>query len=73
MTSGITISPSGVKYIFTVDGFDKIVAWEVHEFGARPRSMRGSKIPKKYFCEIFDIEKPPRTVSYQPTIGPVLC
>lgn len=65
--SGLLTRPDGTKYIFRYhDG--EWWAWDIHSNPCRGMSHKWGKLPKGYVTK-FDIDNPPKTVSYQPILG----
>ena len=67
--TGIIQIGSG-KYIFRDDHAHEpsIWAWGVHSDYSRSKVHKWNKIPNNANVELFDIDNPPSTVSYQPLL-----
>lgn len=69
---GLIITKSGKTYLFRDDhGHDPCFwAWDIHENGEGDRLVthKWKKLPKQSFVCEFDLEKPPKTVSFIPII-----
>jgi hypothetical protein len=66
MTGLITIK--GIKYVFRDDVDDVILAWEIHSDYSRGMTHKWGGLPEGPI-ELFDIDNPPRTVSYLPILN----
>lgn len=67
--TGLIYLKSGT-YIFRDDHAqgDKVWAWEIHSDFNRAKVHKWEQLPDGP-VELFDIEKPPQTVSFQPLIA----
>lgn len=68
--TGLITTRSGTTYIFRDDhGHGKgIWAWNIHGDYNKAMVYKWKKIPRHTHIELFDIEDPPETVSYQPLL-----
>lgn len=70
---GLLITDKGNTYMFRDDhGHDPgIWAWNIHDYsdGDRAITHKWEQLPKRAFVTIFDIDAPPKTVSYVPLMN----
>lgn len=71
ITTGIITTKKGNKYIFRNDhGHEKeFWAWNIHDNYDKATVHKWKKLPKHDYVELFDIENPPQTVSFQPLLN----
>ena len=66
--TGIIQTKCGKRYVFRTDTFTEwIYAWDIYDLGSRQPVHRWLKMPAGIIT-VFDIDKPPQTVSYLPTL-----